>query len=573
MPWTLDIHHIDVSGSGDATLIVARNAPLAPGMPATVRSVLIDGGRPTHGPDVVNYVTNQLFPNELDVIVASHYDTDHIGGLIDVLLTPGLCDHVRIYDQGWPTGGVNPMLNKYLLAIDGVTYLGAPMVAPGVVAQRTRVTAAVQADGAGPFLVPLTVTQRGAPAMPPGGVASIIQGPSWMLNGAGHPVDILWDGYPGGVPLGAPRMECIAVNRFARTPGGGVGGPYAGGGADPANEKSLGFRVIFGNFSYYIAGDLESSQEDFLPAYLNPGNNAAGRVLCLKTSHHGSANSTSRMFVDLLSPEAAFISCGRNNVEEHPAQAVVNILDGFDPNPGNANPVPPHAVAVPPYRPISSYLTGYQDTATPQSLAGDSGVTAGDPLAVPPVRGNILVQVSGAQALVDVRGHLYQGVRRAVTSAGTNPGLAGALPAGTAALTATTAAEAALSRGIGPAASGVLTAANFAAAVAPVLAAVSLAIGPGPAPAPTATLVAQAATGAALVAGAPAAVAAAAGAAAGAAFADGDPGDVQVAIQAALGAAGLAAPLTAAAAFGPGLFTVIYHDRGQPGGGAPVVHA
>ena len=41
----------------------------------------------------------------------------------------------------------------------------------------------------------------------------------------------------------------------------GVDDPTGGQGADPSNEKSLAFLVQFGNFRYYIGGDLTTTQE------------------------------------------------------------------------------------------------------------------------------------------------------------------------------------------------------------------------------------------------------------------------------------------------------------------------
>ena len=66
MPWTLEIHHIDV-GQGDATLIVARR--IGGGLPPIVRSVLIDGGEAIKGPDVHAYITGTAGLANLDVMV------------------------------------------------------------------------------------------------------------------------------------------------------------------------------------------------------------------------------------------------------------------------------------------------------------------------------------------------------------------------------------------------------------------------------------------------------------------------------------------------------------------------
>lgn len=67
---TVEIHFIDV-GQGDATLILGPDA-----------SVLIDGGDATS--PVVGYLQALGVPH-LDVVIATHPNADHIGGLIDVL--------------------------------------------------------------------------------------------------------------------------------------------------------------------------------------------------------------------------------------------------------------------------------------------------------------------------------------------------------------------------------------------------------------------------------------------------------------------------------------------------------
>jgi len=66
----LKVHFIDV-GQGDSILIDLSDI-----------EVLIDGGEKT--PGVVNYIKNYI-DGPLEVMVATHTDADHIGGLIDVL--------------------------------------------------------------------------------------------------------------------------------------------------------------------------------------------------------------------------------------------------------------------------------------------------------------------------------------------------------------------------------------------------------------------------------------------------------------------------------------------------------
>jgi hypothetical protein len=543
MAWALEIHHIDVVSLGDATLIVVREvAPLAGAAPR-VRTALIDGGTYTWSP-VVGYVINALGAGqELNVLVATHYDKDHLGGLVNVLLQPGLCDHVRIYDQGWAALSGDSVEDRYLRAINGRTSAGIQVIPLAIVNQRTRVTSRVQADAV-PVVPPINARNLGAPAVPP--FAAINLAPHWLLGGPPAPQEILWDGVLGGPPAGAPQMRCIAVNKYVRGvgPGGGIGGPYqGGGGADPRNEKSLAFVVTFNSFRYYVGGDLENAQETWVQVALNPNNNVAGRVLAFKTSHHGAATGTSRAFVDQLRPAAAFISCGTSNQHLHPSLQTVNVLDGFAANPGGVGPVVPHGPGVPPFRPVENYLTGYQVPGQPPpgpppaSLGGDVSVTAGDPTAVPVQRGDIVLRVDDAQSHGNQRGKPYLEVKAAVTAAATAPGIAGQMAAGrggAADAAATAAADAAMSFGAGPAASAALVSAGFVAAGAPVAAAVNVAL--AAAAAPAAGAVAAAATVAAVNAGASHAAAAAAGAAAGRAADNLSPAAAQQAVAAAIGA-------------------------------------
>lgn len=69
---SLLVSFIDV-GQGDATLIQSGG-----------KNYLIDGGRPEAGPEVVDFLRGRGI-DELDGMVATHPDSDHIGGLPDVL--------------------------------------------------------------------------------------------------------------------------------------------------------------------------------------------------------------------------------------------------------------------------------------------------------------------------------------------------------------------------------------------------------------------------------------------------------------------------------------------------------
>ena len=70
---TLTVSYIDV-GQGDSIWIHDSNG----------FDILIDGGKPSAGPTVLAYLRDHGI-DDIEVMIASHPDSDHIGGLIDVL--------------------------------------------------------------------------------------------------------------------------------------------------------------------------------------------------------------------------------------------------------------------------------------------------------------------------------------------------------------------------------------------------------------------------------------------------------------------------------------------------------
>ncbi|MCY9548468.1 MBL fold metallo-hydrolase [Lysinibacillus xylanilyticus] len=79
------VHFIDV-GQGDSILIESPNG----------KTMLVDGGVKGAGQNVVSYL-KELGVKKLDIVVATHPDADHIGGLIPVLNS---IDIEQFYDSG-----------------------------------------------------------------------------------------------------------------------------------------------------------------------------------------------------------------------------------------------------------------------------------------------------------------------------------------------------------------------------------------------------------------------------------------------------------------------------------------
>jgi competence protein ComEC len=88
------------------------------------------------------------------------------------------------------------------------------------------------------------------------------------------------------------------------------------------NNRSVVLRVQVNKVSFLLTGDLETDGEKEL---IEERANLSGTIL--KVGHHGSASSTSREFLDVVSPDIAVISVGVNNSFGHPDTQVVKRLE------------------------------------------------------------------------------------------------------------------------------------------------------------------------------------------------------------------------------------------------------
>ena len=87
---TLYIYCLDV-GQGDATLIVSPSG----------QTVLIDAGNNGKGKSEVVPFLRELGITRLDFIIATHYHSDHIGGIDEVIDSLSIDSVGTVYDRGW----------------------------------------------------------------------------------------------------------------------------------------------------------------------------------------------------------------------------------------------------------------------------------------------------------------------------------------------------------------------------------------------------------------------------------------------------------------------------------------
>jgi len=328
MAWNLDIWHIDVRGSGDSTLIRAYETGV---VGPRRRAALIDGGLRGNAARVHARIVAEGV-NPLHVMVATHYDQDHMGGLISLLnMADARYANTRIYDQG--EGGIVRV---------GVKKRKGAAAAVGAVTiedREDRYTAYVNAIASRGVRTRATEDVLSRQAIDNNLQQAGFTDPDTLVG-----TEVLWNGVAR--PAGSPTLTCIAANQYILQPDGShtLVSSSTLDGERKKNAKSLAFLLQFNNFKYYVGGDLEATQEDgsawngvnyavtqnqrnsSLMRYLNQTNDAAGRVHAMKASHHGSQYSSSPAFIARLRPRAVFISCGTDNQYGHPEQTVVNTL-------------------------------------------------------------------------------------------------------------------------------------------------------------------------------------------------------------------------------------------------------
>jgi competence protein ComEC len=90
------------------------------------------------------------------------------------------------------------------------------------------------------------------------------------------------------------------------------------------NDNSLVLRLSLGAHAALLTGDAEAWAEGRLGAGPEP---LAANFL--KVGHHGSRTSTTRAFLDLVSPDLAAISCGIDNRFGHPHAETLASLEAL----------------------------------------------------------------------------------------------------------------------------------------------------------------------------------------------------------------------------------------------------
>lgn len=94
------------------------------------------------------------------------------------------------------------------------------------------------------------------------------------------------------------------------------------------NASSISGRLVYGETSFLLTGDLPIKQENILVSTY--GKNLQSTVL--KAGHHGSDTSSGKSFVGFVSPDYAVVSAGKDNRYGHPHASVLDIFNDLGVN-------------------------------------------------------------------------------------------------------------------------------------------------------------------------------------------------------------------------------------------------
>lgn len=276
-PSGLVLEFLDV-GQGDGILLRNGNGFCC----------LVDGGSSTVS-DVGEYRLIPCLKEEgigrIDLIVATHGDSDHINGLEEILSQAGNADGIRV--------GALAVAACAEAVYPETAYSESDAEAACVQTTGTE-SAGTKAAGAGT-----------AYAGDSGGYGKLIAAAKRQK------IPILYLKTGDKIEEGAFSMECLHPEQDFPEEG---------------NAASLVFRIRYFDFMALLTGDLEAGGEEKVVSGLKALPDG-GRITLLKAAHHGSKYSTGQEFLEQTEPMLTVISSGKDNRYGHPHAETLQRLE------------------------------------------------------------------------------------------------------------------------------------------------------------------------------------------------------------------------------------------------------
>lgn len=257
------IYHFDVN-MGDSTLIVDT---------VSGRTLLVDAGNRGYGRKVVAPALKALGHGTVTYFLATHYDSDHIGGF-DELIEEGVSIGEAVLDRGDRT-------------------------------DRKRETQSGRLSQYGEYLQAAEANGRRTlePACDPD-----------LDLGADIKIEVV---AAAGKYL---QRDCLQGDMDVDE--------------SEDNDLSVALTLKIGDFQYFIGGDLTGGGNG--TAEMEPqAAPRIGDVDVLKINHHGSETSSNEEFLKILSPEVVVISVGDGGVNRRYQLPRQSVLDRLADSPGS----------------------------------------------------------------------------------------------------------------------------------------------------------------------------------------------------------------------------------------------
>jgi competence protein ComEC len=101
---------------------------------------------------------------------------------------------------------------------------------------------------------------------------------------------------------------------------------------DETNESSIVVRLVYGNRSFLLTGDLPSDVEEYLAHMASTDKTNSIDSDVLKLGHHGSKTSSSEKFLLAVTPSYSIVSAGKGNRYGHPDESVIERVQNMNSN-------------------------------------------------------------------------------------------------------------------------------------------------------------------------------------------------------------------------------------------------
>ena len=256
----LNIHFIDV-GQGDSIFVEFPDG----------KNMLIDSGDRGKGDIVVDYLRD-LKIEKIDLLIATHTDSDHIGGMKEVFdaFEISFCLRPFVYYSGSDKEIFDPSFNMLPTAktskyCDTKTY-------------KTFLDCILEENCGYEYF---------------NKDSDFVQKFTFAEVEYEYSVDFL-----------TPTEEVPNIGYYH------------------SNDYSPVFILTYGEFNAMFTGDAEVAVENEIITYYA----SIPKVDLLKVGHHGSESSTSREFLQRILPTDAIIPCGNNKTYNHPRQQTLDSL-------------------------------------------------------------------------------------------------------------------------------------------------------------------------------------------------------------------------------------------------------